>query len=81
MARYKRTTVLLDSEVYDALVGESLKEYKNAKSISKVMNEMLKRSLTSRGRLIKLLYAKKVASVTAKEMERFREELSESVLH
>jgi hypothetical protein len=76
----KRTTVLLEGEVYNALVRESLQEYKNAKSISKVMNKILKRALTSEARLTKLLYSKKVAYTTAKEFEKFRHDLSESVI-
>lgn len=75
----KRTTVLLEKEVYDALVRESLEEYKNSKAISKVLNEILKRVLTNRGKLTKLIYSKKVAKTTAKEFEKFRTELSSTV--
>ncbi len=76
----KRTTVLLEGEVYDALVKESLEKYRNSKAISKVLNEIVKRTLTSRGRLSKLLHAKKFAYVDEKEFEKFRHELSQSVI-
>lgn len=72
--------MLLESDVYDALVRESLEEYKNAKSISKVMNRILKRVLTNEGRLTKLLHSKKVAYVSQKDFEKFRGELSRSVM-
>ena len=76
----KRTTVLLEAEVYNALVRESLGEYGNAKSISRVMNRILKRSLTSEGRLTKLLHSKKVAYISQKDFEKFRRNLSRSVI-
>ena len=75
----KRTTVLLENSVYDALVKESLEEYKNTRSVSKIMNEILKKSLTNRGRLMSLIYSRKVARTTAKGFEKFRSGLSSSV--
>lgn len=75
----KRTTVILEKEVYDALVKESLEEYKTAKAISKVLNEVLKRALMNRAKLSKLIRSKKVASTTAKEFEEFRSGLSSAV--
>jgi len=76
----KRTTVLLEGEVYDALVRESLEKYRNSKAISKVLNEMIKRTLTSRGKLSKLLHSKKFAYVSQKDFEGFRKGLSRSVV-
>ncbi len=75
----KRTTVLLENNVYDALVKESLEQYKNSKSVSKVMNEILEKALSNRGKLLSLIHSKKLAKTTAKEFERFRAGLSESV--
>lgn len=75
----KRTTVILDKNVYDALVKESLEEYQTAKAISKVMNEILKRALLNRAKLSKLIYSKKLKRITAKEFEEFRSELSNAV--
>jgi len=70
----RRTTVLLDEDVYEMLVKESLTKYGTVKAISKVLNEMLKKS--SRRDILSLIYSEKVASTTAKEFEGFRRELS-----
>jgi len=70
----RRTTVLLDEDIYEKLVKESLARYGTAKSISKVLNEMLRKSL--RGNILHLIYSEKVAGTTAKEFEEFRRELS-----
>ncbi len=76
----KRTTVLLERDVYDGLVRESLQEYKNTKSISKVMNKLLKRALSNKGRLTGLLHSKKVAYISQKDFEKFRRDLSRSMI-
>lgn len=75
----KRTTVILERGVYEALVKESLEEYKTAKSISKVLNKLLKRSLMNKAKLTKLIHSKKLAKTTAKKFEEFRTELSKAV--
>lgn len=75
----RRTTVILDKNVYDALVKESLEEYKTAKAISKVLNEILKRALMNRAKLSTLVNSKKIKTITAKEFEEFRSELSNAV--
>ncbi len=75
----KRTTVILEKDVYDALVKESLEEYNTAKSLSKVLNEILRKSLLNKARLSQLVHSKKIASTTAKEFEKFRSELSRAV--
>lgn len=75
----KRTTVILEKEVYEALIKESIEEYKTAKSMSKVLNNILKKALMNKAKLTKLIYSRKVAKTTAKELERFRSELSKAV--
>jgi len=72
----KRTTVLLDEDVYERLVEESLKRYGTVKAVSKVLNELLKQSLKGREEVIRLVYSEKVAKTTVKEFEEFREKLS-----
>ncbi|MDE1855518.1 MAG: hypothetical protein KGH57_04350 [Candidatus Micrarchaeota archaeon] len=79
MEMEKRTTVILEKDVYDALVRESLEEYKTAKSLSKVLNEILKKSLMNKARLTQLIHSKKIAKITAKEFEKFRSEISNTV--
>ncbi|MHB1830445.1 MAG: hypothetical protein ACYCO0_03550 [Candidatus Micrarchaeaceae archaeon] len=75
----RRTTVLLEKDVYDALVKESLEEYNSSKAISKVLNKIVKHALTNRGRLHEILHSKRVAKTTAQEFEKFRHQLSKSV--
>lgn len=72
----KRTTVLLDEDIYERLVAESLRRYGTVKAVSKVLNEMLKESLKGKEEVIRLIYSEKVAKTTAKEFEKFREKLS-----
>jgi len=72
----KRTTILLDEDVYERLVAESLKRYGTVKAVSKVLNELLKEALRGREELMRLIYSEKVAKTSAKEFEKFREELS-----
>ncbi len=75
----RRTTVLLEKEVYDALVKESVEEYDSSKAISKVLNKIVRQALANRGRLSAVLRSKRVAKTTSKEFERFRHQLSKSV--
>lgn len=72
----KRTTVLLDEDIYKKLVEESLKRYGTVKGISKVLNELLKDALKVKKEIIRLIYSEKVARTTAREFEEFRRELS-----
>lgn len=41
----KRTTVMLDDDIYLMLVEISLKKYGTVKAVSKVLNELLKEAL------------------------------------
>ncbi len=72
----RRTTVILEKKVYDALVKESIDEYNSSKAISKVLNKIVKRALANKSRLHELLNSKPVAKVTQKEFEKFRHNLS-----
>jgi len=72
----KRTTILLDEDVYERLVEESLKRYGTVKAVSKVLNELLKEALKGREEVMRLIYSGKVAKTSVKEFEKFREELS-----
>jgi hypothetical protein len=74
----RRTTVLLEKDVYDALVKESVAEYNSSKAISKVLNKVVRRALANKSRLHELLHSKRVAKVTQKEFEKFRHELSKA---
>ena len=74
----KRTTVILEDEVYEKLLRESIRRYGNARNISKVINELLKRVFEEdvKSELMRLIYSEKVANVTAKEFENFRRSLA-----
>ncbi|MCD6529230.1 hypothetical protein J7L06_02955 [Candidatus Bathyarchaeota archaeon] len=72
----RRTTILIDDDVYEDLVKESLKRYGTAKAISKVLNDLLRDSLKGRDKLLKLIYSEKIAETTSREFESFRRELS-----
>ncbi len=43
-----RTTVYIEDDIYQKLVNESIEEYGNSKSISKVLNDLLKAILKIR---------------------------------
>ena len=72
----RRTTIQLDNDVYERLVKESLTRYGTVRAISKVLNELLRKSFRDKGDIFHLIYSEKVASTTAKEFERFRRDLS-----
>jgi len=74
----KRTTVILEDEVYEKLLKESIRRYGNARNISKVINELLKKVFEEdvKSELVRLIYSEKVANVTAKEFEDFRRSLA-----
>lgn len=72
----KRTTVLLEDEVYEKLVKESLKRFGTARAISKVLNELLKESFRGKRDILHLIYSDKIARTSAREFEEFRRGLS-----
>ncbi len=72
----KRTTVILDDDVYEKLVKESIRRYGTTRALSKVLNELLRESLSGREELIELLYSEKIASISEEDFYKFRRELS-----
>ncbi len=72
----KRTTILLDDDVYEKLVNESLRKYRTTKAMSKVANELLKRALRGQTKVLELISSKKIAKTSSREFESFRRELS-----
>ncbi len=75
----RRTSVILDDDIYEKLVRESLKRYGTPRAISRVLNELLREHLSGRAELLRLIHSKKVARTTAREFQEFRRELSERV--
>jgi len=72
----RRTTILLDEDVYKRLVDESLRRYKTTRAMSKVVNELLKTTFKGEVNILNLISLKKVAKTSAKEFEEFRRQLS-----
>lgn len=72
----KRTTIVLEDDVYEELVKESMKRYGTPRAISKVINAILRRALSRTDEVIELLYSERYVKVDQKEMERLRKELS-----
>jgi len=72
----KRTTVILEDDVYEKLVRESVRRYGTVKALSRVLNELLREALSARRELLQLIYSEKIASVTQEEIEKFRKEFS-----
>ena len=75
----KHTTVILDDDVYEKLVKESIRRYGTTRALSKVLNELLRKILSGREELIELLYSEKIASISEEDFHKFRRELSKSV--
>jgi predicted CopG family antitoxin len=73
----KRTTLILDDDVYRKLVEESVKRYGTVRALSKVVNELLRERFSSREDLVKLIYSDKITWISTEDFERFRRELSE----
>ncbi|MGC9076447.1 MAG: hypothetical protein ACP5HT_04310 [Conexivisphaera sp.] len=72
----KRTTVLLDDDVYERLVEESVRRHGTARALSKVLNELLRDSIGGRAELMRLLYSDKIVEIVPEDLEEFRRELS-----
>ena len=76
----KRTTILLDDDVYEILVRESIKRYGTTRALSKVLNELVREALSSKRELLELIYSEKIASVSEEEFSGFRRELSKRLV-
>ncbi len=71
----RRTTVILDDDVYERLVRESVRRYGTVRALSRVLNELLRESLGGGGELLQLIYSEKLAEVSQEEFEEFRRQL------
>jgi len=70
----KRTTIILEDDIYEMLVRESIRRYGTVRAISRVINDLLKERL--RKGLSELIFSEKLVEVTEEEFEEFRKELS-----
>ncbi len=71
----RRTTVILDDDVYEMLVQESVRRYGTARALSRVLNELLRERLSAVGELLQLIYSEKLVQVDQSEVEELRKEL------
>jgi len=72
----RRTTVVLDDDVYEMLIRESIRRYGTSKALSKVLNELLKEGLKATGELLQLVYSEKLVWVGQESIEQLRREIS-----
>ncbi len=72
----KHTTVIFDDGIYEKLVKESIRRYGTVRGMSRVLNELLRDSLSGKQELIKLIYSEKIAEVSAEELNGLRRELN-----
>ena len=72
----KRTTVILDDDIYEKLVKESIRRYGTVRAISRVLNELLRDSPSGKQELIKLIYSEKIAEISVEELNELRRKLS-----
>lgn len=72
----RRTTILLDDDIYEKLVNESLRRYKTTKAMSRVTNELLKRALKGEAKVLDLVFSEKLAKTSTREFEAVRRDLS-----
>jgi predicted CopG family antitoxin len=72
----RRTTILLDDDIYQKLVNESMRRYRTTKAMSKVANELLKRALKGESKVLDLIFSEKLVKTNVKEFETFRRELA-----
>lgn len=72
----KRTTVMLDDDVYEMLVRESIRRYGTTRALSKVLNELLRERANPMKELMQLIYSEKLVWIDQTEVEKLRKELS-----
>lgn len=73
----RRTTVLLDDDVYELLVREAVRRYGSVRALSRVINEVLREGLCGgEDEVVQLIYSEKLVSIDEEEFGRFRRGLS-----
>ena len=77
----KRTTLVLNDEVYAKLVSESMKRYGSARNLSKVVNDMVEEGARSKPDIMELIYSEKLAKTSQREFEQSRRKLSARFEH
>lgn len=68
--------IILDDDIYEKLVEESIRRYGSVRAILRVVNELLRKSLVPGDELIKLIYSEKLAEIDIRDFEEFCSKLS-----
>jgi hypothetical protein len=72
----KRTTISLESSIYEELIKESVSRYGDARHLSRIINEKLQKKHEDYSKLFQMARRKKISKETANEFEDFRAKLS-----
>jgi len=72
----KRTTIIFDDDVYERIVQESVRRYGSTRALSRVVNELLRESLSGRSELLELIYSEKLVYIEQRDFEEFRRGMS-----
>jgi hypothetical protein len=72
----RRTTILLDEDIYHKVVNESLRRHKTTKAMPRVANELLEGALKGETKILDLVFSEKLAETSGPEFEAFRRGLS-----
>jgi regulator of sigma D len=71
-----RTTIILDDDIYEKLLDESIRRYSSVRAILRVVNELLRKRLVPEDELIKLVHSEKLAEIDTRDFEEFCSKLS-----
>ncbi|MDT7889156.1 MAG: hypothetical protein RQ885_09315 [Desulfurococcales archaeon] len=72
----RRTTIIFDDDVYERIVQESVRRYGSTRALSRVVNELLRESLSGRSELLELIYSEKLMHIEQRDFEEFRRGMS-----
>ena len=73
---YKRTTIILDSSIYEELIKESISKYGDARHLSAIINEKLRSSTEDYTKIFQMARIKRIYAENLNETENFRSNLS-----
>ncbi|MHB1709259.1 MAG: hypothetical protein ACYCT2_07280 [Thermoplasmataceae archaeon] len=72
----KRTTISLESSIYEELIKESVSRYGDARHLSVIINEKLRKKQEDYSKILQMAKRKKTNKETISEFEDFRANLS-----
>ncbi len=72
----KRTTIIFDDDVYERIVQESIRRYGSTRALSRVVNELLRESLSGRSEMLELIYSEKLVHIEQRDFEELRRSMS-----